>query len=79
MNRSCPKVDIRISQVDGSWRVQFCLVWMSANWAHFIQSEENYPTEEAAVCDLKRRAMEHIREVDGTLNDEQVEWRTLAA
>ena len=74
-----PKVDMKVSQMDGSWRVEFCFVWRSADWAHFIQSEGNYSTRERAVIDLKQRAMQHLHEMDRTINEQKVEWHTLAA
>lgn len=70
-------VDLKLSQSEDRWKVDLCTVWLSAVVGKFIQSGEWYRSDEEAITEMKKRAMNYIAERGALETEDQVEWHVM--
>ena len=78
MKEANVKVDIKLRQIERVWKVDLCVVWHSPDVAMFLQSGNDYPSADAAIAEMKRRAMQYLRKSGRTETEQQVLWQTIS-
>jgi hypothetical protein len=74
MEHATVRVSITIDQQNTIWTVPLYLVWLSNDTARTFTSREKFTSEQSAIDEIKRRAMQYILESGRSLAEDQVKW-----
>jgi hypothetical protein len=68
------KADIKVTQDVDQWNVESVFVNINNDLIHPIYSGEQFKTKDAAITEMKHRAMKYLKEKGRTETESQIEW-----